>query len=154
MSDLDWSTPVGLTAIAEHLADRIEGYAPPTAYALGITPASSSAEIEFPHVNAPGGAHGLSAVILATVLRHAGGTRTYDVSLAELDAAIEALGPAEACRELDHPNLDAWRELRAEAASNPARSLVAVFVADLDDPVDSDADATLRATLEGHGQVV
>lgn len=150
MADLDWSTPAGLAAIAEHLASRIEGYAPPTAYAVGITPASSSAEIEFPHVNAPGGRHGLPAAILATILHHAGGTRTYDVSLPEFDAAIEALAPAQACTELDHPNLAAWRELREEAGSNPARSLVAVFVADLEDPVDSDADATLRALLHGH----
>ena len=135
MTDLDWSTPQGLSAITDQLASRIDGYAPPTAYAVGITPASSSAEIDFPHVNPPGGRHGLPAVILATILHHAGGTRTYDLAVPELDAAIDALSPAEACRELEHPNLAAWRELRAEARSNPARSLVAVFIADLDDPV-------------------
>ena len=150
MTDLDWSTPDGLAAIARHLASRIEGYAPPTAFAVGITPASSSAEIEFPHINAPGGRHGLPAVILATILRHQGGTRTHDLTLAELDAAIEALSPAEACTQLEHPNLAAWRELRTEAGSNPARALVAVFIDDLADPVDSDADATLRAALHGH----
>lgn len=151
MTDLDWSTTEGLAAITDHLARRIEGYAPPTAFGVGITPASSSAEIEFPHVNPPGGRHGLPAVILATILHHTSGTRTYDLAVPELDAAIEALRPAEACRDLDHPNLVAWRELRAEAGSNPARSLVAVFIGDLDDPVDSDADATLRASLAGHG---
>jgi hypothetical protein len=151
MTDLDWSTPEGLAAIKDHLASRIEGYAPPVAHAVGITPASSSAEIEFPHINAPGAPQGLPAVILATILHHASGTRTYEVTVAELTAAIDALSPAEACTELEHPNLAAWRELRAEAESNPARSLVAVFIDDLDDPVDSDADATLRAVLAGHG---
>ena len=151
---MDWSTREGLAAIREHLAARIDGYAPPVAYAVGITPASSSAEIEFPYVNAPGGQHGLPAVILATILGHTSGTRTYDVSLRELVAAIDTLSSAEACREADHPNLAAWRQLRSEAESNPARTLVAVFVGDLDDPVDSNADATLRAALEGHGTVI
>jgi len=150
MTDLDWSTPDGLAAITAHLESRIEGYAPPTAHAVGITPASSSAEIEFPHINAPGAPHGLPAVVLATILHHQRGTRTYDLALAELEAAIDALSPAEACTELEHPNLAAWRVLRAEAESNPARALVAVFIDHLDDPVDSDADATLRAALAGH----
>src|SRR5690606_32310798 len=86
MAEMDWSTREGLAAIREHLAARIDGYAPPVAYAVGITPASSSAEIEFPYVNAPGGQHGLPAVILATILGHTSGTRTYDVSLRELVA--------------------------------------------------------------------
>ncbi|MCA1782492.1 MAG: hypothetical protein ABR500_08285 [Dermatophilaceae bacterium] len=154
MTDLDWSTPDGLAAIAAHLANKIEGYVPPTAYAVGITPASSSAEIEFPHVNPPGGRHGLPAAILATILHHTSGSRTYDLAVPQLKAAVEALSPAEACTELEHPNLAAWRELLAEAASNPARSLLAVFIGDLGDPIDSNADATLRATLEGHGHVL
>lgn len=154
MAEMDWSTPGGLAAIREHLESQIESYAAPVAWAVGITPASSSAELEFPHINVPGGAHGLAAVVMATILRHSHGTRTYDVALPELEAAIEALGHAEACTELDHPNLAAWRELHSEASSNPAREMCAVFIADLDDPVDSDADATLRAALEGHGHVV
>ena len=151
MTELDWSTPEGLAAIADHLGGKLDGYAPPVAFAVGITPASSSAEIEFPHINRPGARHALPAVVLATILRHPGGTRTHELTVAELDAAIEALSPAEACVELDHPNLAAWRALRSEAASNPARSLVAVFVGDLADPVDSDADATLRAALHSDG---
>ena len=42
----------------------------------------------------------------------------------------------------------------AEARSNPARTLVAVFVADLDDPVSSEADGAMRATFEGHAPVL
>lgn len=150
---MDWSTPDGLAAIRDHLASNLTDYEPPAAFALGITPASSSAEIEFPHVNGPGQSNGLAAVVLATILKHPGGTHTYDVSVPELAAAIEALSPAEACTELPHPNLTAWNQLYAEAESNPARSLVAVFIADLHDPVDSDADATVRAALEGHAPV-
>lgn len=151
---MDWSTREGLAAIAEHLGSRIDGYATPAAFAVGITPASSSAEIEFPHVHLTQGHPSVGAAVLATVLRHSNGTATYDLTTAELDAAIEALAPASACTDIPHPNLAAWREVRAEAQSNPARSMVAVFVADLSDAVDSNADATLRTQLQGHHRPV
>ena len=78
----DWSTPEGLAAIKEALAATIDGWSPPVAYAVGISPASSSPELEFPHVNAPGGTHGLPAVVLAKLLGHANGTQTYELSRA------------------------------------------------------------------------
>jgi hypothetical protein len=143
----DWSTPEGLAAIKEALAATIDGWSPPVAYAVGISPASSSPELEFPHVNAPGGTHGLPAVVLAKLLGHANGTQTYEVSKQQLEAAVETLRPAEACTSLDHPNLAAWRTVLAELEANPARTAYAVFVADLDDPVESEADATLRTLL-------
>ena len=37
----------------------------------------------------------------------------------------------------------------AEVETNPYRSLVAVFVGDLDDPVSSAADGSLRTQLPG-----
>ena len=150
MSELDWSTPEGLAAIADHLASRLEGWRPPVAYAVGLSPASSSVEWVFAHVNLPGGRHRLPAVILATILGHDGSTATVDLTTAQLAAAVESLEPAAACTSLEHPNLAAWREALAEAGSNPARTLVAVFVADLDDPVSSEADGAMRATFEGH----
>jgi hypothetical protein len=150
MTDLDWSTPDGLAAIAEHLAARIDGWRQPVAYAVALSPASSSPEWVFAHVNAPGGRHRLPAVVLATVLGHDGSTATLPVSKAELAAAVESLAPAEACTALEHPNLAAWREVLAELEGNPAREAQAVFVADLDDPVSSEADGSMRATFEGH----
>jgi hypothetical protein len=150
VSELDWSTPEGLAAIKDHLAAEVEGWRPPVAYAVGLSSASSSAEWVFAHVNVPGGRHELPAVVLATILGHDGSTATLDLTTAQLAAAVESLEPAEACTSLHHPNLAAWREALAEASSNPARSLVAVFVADLDDPVSSEADGAMRATFEGH----
>jgi hypothetical protein len=143
----DWSTPEGLAAIKVALAATIDGWQPPVAYAVGISPASSSPELEFPHVNAPGGNHGLPAVILAKLLGRVNGTQTYEVTRQQLEAAVETLRPAEACTSLDHPNLAAWRSVLAALDANPARSAFAVFVGDLDDPVGSEADATLRALL-------
>lgn len=150
MSDLDWSTPEGLVAIRDHLAARIEGWRQPVAHAVGLSPASSSPEWVFAHVNAPGAEHGLPAVVLALVLGHDGSTATLPLSRAELSAAVESLEPAEACTSLSHPDLAAWREVLAELEGNPAREAQAVFVADLDDPVTSEADGSMRATFEGH----
>ena len=143
----DWSTPEGLAAITEALAATIDGWSPPVAYAVGISPASSSPELEFPHVNPPGGTHGLPAVVLAKLLGHANGSRTYDLTRPRLEAAVETLRPAEACTSLDHPNLAAWRSVLGDLDSNPARTAYAVFIGDLDDPVESEAEATLRTLL-------
>ena len=150
MTDLDWSTPEGLAAIRDHLADRIDGWRAPVAHAVGLSPASSSPEWVFPHVNAPGASHGLAAVVLATVVGHDGSTATLDLTRADLEAAVDSLAPAEACTAVEHPNLGAWRQVLAELDSNPARTAVAVFVADLDDPVGSEADGSMRVLFEGH----
>jgi hypothetical protein len=150
MTDLDWSTPEGLAAIRDHLAARLDAWHPPVAHAVGLSPASSSPEWVFGHVNAPGGTHGLPAVVLATILGHDGSTATLPLGRGELAAAVESLAPAEACTAMEHPNLAAWRTVLAELEGNPAREAVAVFVADLDDPVTSEADGSMRATFEGH----
>lgn len=148
MSDLDWGTPAGLTAIKEHLAGQVEGWVWPVAWAVGISSASSAPDWQFPHVNRPGGSHGLAAVVLGTVLRHDGSTATLPLTTSHLQAAIEGLAPARACAEVEHPNLAAWQGLLDDMGANPARELVAVFVAGRDDPVSSDADGAMRATFE------
>jgi hypothetical protein len=147
MTEPDWSTPEGLAAIRDQLAATIDGWRAPVAFAVGLTPASSSAELEFRHVNAPGGPHGLAAVVLAKIVGHTTGNATYELSRSELAAAVETLRPAEACTTLEHPNLAAWGQALAELEGNPARTAYAVFVGDLDEPVASEAEATLRTLL-------
>jgi hypothetical protein len=147
MTEPDWSTPEGLDAIRDQLAATIEGWQAPVAHAVGLTPASSSAELEFRHVNLPGGRHGLPAVVLAKVVGHTSGNATYELSRSQLSAAVETLRPARACTTLDHPNLAAWEEVLRELDGNPARTAFAVFVGDLDEPVGSEAEATLRTLL-------
>lgn len=149
----DWSTRAGLAEIREAYAAQIPSWRAPVAYAVGLTPASSDPEWEFAHVNTPGGAHGLAAVILATVLGHDGSTATLPISVGQLETAIATLAPARACVEVEHPNLAGWESARAALRSNPMREAVAVFVADLEDPVSSEADASLRARLDGRGAV-
>lgn len=133
----EWSTLAGLKAIRERYAALIEGWRAPVAYAV------AQGE-DFPHVNEPGGIHGLPAVMLAYVLKHDGSTATFDLEPAQLAEAVELLEPAEACTEVDHPNLAAWRRVLAEHDGRPIR---AVFIGSLDDEVSSPTDALLRSQL-------
>jgi len=133
----DWSTLEGLGRIRERYAGLIDGWRAPDAYAVGSGG-------DFAHVNAPGGRHGLPAVVLATVLKHDGSTATLPVSREQLTDAIRMLEPAEACTDVDHPNLAAWRRVLAEADDSPIH---AVFVGSVDDEVSSETDALLRARL-------
>ena len=91
MSEVDWSTPEGLAAITTYLGGRIPDWRAPVAHALALSPATSSPEWEFAHVNAPGGRHALPAVILATVLGHDGSTATLEVSRSDLQEAVASL---------------------------------------------------------------
>ena len=151
MTDLDWSTPDGLAAIRDHLAARDRRLAPAGRARRGAQPRVVVAGVGVrARQRARAGAHGLAAVVLATVLGHDGSTATLPVSRHQLAAAVESLEPAEACTDVDHPNLAAWREVLLELEGNPAREAQAVFVADLDDPVTSEADGSMRATFEGH----
>jgi hypothetical protein len=67
--------------------------------------------------------------------------------VAELTHALHGAAPAEAYQGIQHRNLQAWREMLAEVESNPYRGIVAVFIGDLDDPVSSEADGSLRTQL-------
>lgn len=134
----EWSTLDGLAAIRERMAAQIDGFEQPASYALAL-------DGELGHVNAPGGRHGLPAVVLATVLKHDGSTATLPVAREQLDEAITTLTPAAACTEVDHPNLAAWRRIAARLDANGGGTVEAVFVRSADDPVSSELDATLRA---------
>lgn len=136
----EWSTLDGLAAIRQRLESLIDGWAPPATYGIAI-------DGEFPHVNLPGGRHGLAAVMLATVLKHDGTTATIEMNRQQLDEAITALSPAAACKDVEHPNLVAWRSIRDRLDEQRGGSLTAVFVRDLADPVTSEADAMLRAAV-------
>ncbi len=140
-----WSTPEQIAAAQETIAASIDGWREPAVWAVGLTSASSSAEVDFPVINV--GEHYLPAVVLAKTLGYANGTSTHPMSVAELTHAVNGLAPAEACTAYQHVNLEAWRVMLAEVQSNPYRSIVAVFIGDLDDPVSSEADGSLRTQL-------
>ncbi|RJS45039.1 hypothetical protein [Nocardioides cavernaquae] len=133
MSDAPLSTLEGLAALRSEYSARIDGWVAPLAWGVAVGGS-------FPHVNLPGGMHGLASVALVLGIGHDGSTATREVTPEQLAAAIELLAPAEACTSVEHPNLVVWRS--ALAARAP---LSAVFVADAADPVTSDLDAALRA---------
>lgn len=118
---------------------------PPGAYGLGIVEGEG---VRFPHVNQ--GEHLLPAVVLALVCGYRKGTRVIQLSRDQLDRAIDLLAPAEACTIYCHPNLWAWRTMRAEAG--PEATYVAVFVGDLADPVTDEHDAVFPQHAGGAGQ--
>lgn len=143
----DWSTPEKIAAARDAIAASIEGWQEPAVYAVGLTSATSSAEVEFPVINVGDDFHRLPVLVLAKTIGYASGTATHVLSVAELTHAVNGLAPAEACEAYEHVNLQAWRGMLTEVESNPYRSIVAVIIADLDDPVTSEADGSLRTQL-------
>lgn len=137
-----------LVAARERFAAAIPGWRHPVAQALGIVRVDADGTelpVEFPVVNTV--EHRLPVVVLGGVLGQVDRTATYEVSPGQLDHAIEVLSPAAAATFMDHPNLAAWRAIRAKLAAEPGARAVAVFVVDLDDPVTGPYDAALRARL-------
>ena len=140
-----WSTAEEIAAARETIAASIDGWQEPAVWAVGLTSATSSSEYEFPVINV--GEAYLAAVVLAKTIGYANGTSTHVISVAELTHALNGASPAEAYGGIQHRNLAAWREMLAEVGSNPYRGIVAVFIGDLDDPVSSEADGSLRTQL-------
>lgn len=145
-----WSTAADLAAARARFEEAIPGWRAPAAFALGtVSPASGGGEgsvIDFPVANSGGAA--LSAVVLATACGHRGGTATYELGVDEVARAVELLSPAEAYTEIPHPNMAAWHRILGELRSDGTNvRAVAVFVADLADPVADSHDAALRSAI-------
>ncbi|MEO3936507.1 hypothetical protein V3N99_07070 [Dermatophilaceae bacterium Soc4.6] len=144
-----WSTPEHLTAAATTIADSINGWTEPALFAVGMSSATSDEGYDFPVVNhaGQGGERALATLVLAKTLGYAEGSYTQHLSAAELRHALTALEPVEGVAGVEHPNLTLWRGLLAEHESNPARTLIAVFVGDLAEPGASEAEVALRTQL-------
>lgn len=127
------SSPVDLARLREEYAARVPGWRSPVTWALVV-------DGEIAVVNQPGGKHGFSALSLAVPLRHDGSTATLPVTAAQVAEAASLLAPAAVDASMPHPNLAAFR-----AAATGQHVLQAVFIADLADPVTSEADAALRS---------
>ncbi|NII70660.1 pyridoxine/pyridoxamine 5'-phosphate oxidase [Microbacterium ulmi] len=141
-----WATPADLAAARERFAARIPGWTQPLAHAVAFVPSGEAGPRpeHFPLVGTV--AHRLPAVVLASVLGHAGGTGAFEVSREQLDRAITLLEPAEACPDVTHPNLWRWRDaIRPAWESDPEARVVAVFIGpDGAGRSDGDAVAALR----------
>lgn len=129
-----WETPEKIAAVRERLIADLPGWKLPAAYGLGIYDVSG--ELVFGLKNV--GEHPLPAVVMATVLRHKGGSKSYEVDVKALEQAIRLLQPAEACTAYDHPNLAEWRRILKLLKADPQVEAKMVFVADFDDWRDDD----------------
>ncbi len=135
-----------LLAARERFAAAIPGWTwPELAGVVLVRPGPGGEILDIPVVNTT--QHRLPVVVLAGVLGHAGGTATYPLEPAALARAVDRLRPAAAATFMAHPNLEAWIRLQAVLAAEPDARTVAVFVADLADPVVDAYDAALRAHL-------
>lgn len=149
-----WPTKEDLAAARERFEEAIPGWEPPVAFGVGLVDGEGTS---FPAVNRRSAF--LSAVVLGMVCGHASGTRTYDLPPHILAEAVRLMSPAEACTDVQHPNLTAWRSILAEiegtegteSAEGTERRAVAVFVGDLADPPADEHDARFRALLDTEG---
>lgn len=142
-----WETLEEITAARRRIADTLVDWEQPVVYGIGLVPIGlEPAPEHFPVVNH--GEHQLPGVVAAAVTGYRRGSCVLEVSFAQLDEIIERLEPAEACTEVQHPNLWLWRDtFRPLLEQGAVSRLVAVFVASLDDPVAGPVDAAFRAAL-------
>lgn len=130
-----WATPEEIAAARERFEAAIPGYQPPATFGVGRRVGDG---VEFARISTP--PHRLPAAILATVCGYRQGSASDVVTPGDLDRAIELLAPAEADTSQPHPNLWAWRELRARLAATD--EVVVVFDAD---PAQPCADPYVQA---------
>ncbi|QRN79364.1 MAG: hypothetical protein JK586_13790 [Nocardiopsis sp. BM-2018] len=136
-----WATREEIGAARERLESGHTGYRRPAAYAVGVC---RDGETVFGLTNV--GTSPLPAIVLAIECGHTCGTATYELTPARLASAMDALAPAEACAELQHPNLVEWKRIAAELRERGGRP-VAVFVGDLSDSPVDEHDRAFRAAI-------
>lgn len=154
-----WRTPEALDAARDEIERSMPSYARPAAYALGVAtigPSGAVLDTMYPVVNLD--SHNLPCAVLAETCGYETGTGVRRLDLEVLDAAIARLAPAEACVEMGHPNLRAWRTIRDLAAApkppGGERAIVAAFLADVGDPLTDASDAYFRLHLLSHRLVL
>lgn len=138
MAQPRWSTPEQIALARDRFEAAIPGWRYPAAYGVGRLVGDT---LEFARVNTS--LHRLPAVILATVCGHTNGSASYVLDRAGFDRAIALLTPAEADTSQPHPNLWAWRALRATLGESD--DVVAVFDEDPARPSDDAHVVAMRA---------
>jgi hypothetical protein len=133
-----WVTPEEIAAARERFEAAIPGYQPPATFGVGRRVGDG---VEFARISTP--PHRLPAAILATVCGYRQGSGSYRLTPADLDRAIGLLAPAEADTSQPHPNLWAWRELRARLVDTD--EVIVVFDADPAQPCSDPYVVAMRA---------
>ena len=91
----------------------------------------------------------MPAAVMATVSGHQSGSASYDLTVEQLAEAIQRLAPAEACKDWDHPNLAAWRQVRESLGDRDGVIPIAVFDDDPEAPSEAAEVLTLRGQARG-----
>lgn len=144
---VEWRTAEEMNAGKQELVDAMPGWEMPLVHGLGLV--RSDGGIEFRTTNYPR-AHDLPAIALATVTGHRTGTASYVLDQETFARAIATLSPAEAYTAVEHPNLWAWKQVRADFESGALAAdtqVVAVFVGEESDEVTNDAVRQIRHTV-------
>jgi hypothetical protein len=134
-----WVTDDDLRAARERYAAGIPGYRAPAAHGVARKDGS---ELTFGHVNPPGAARPLPAVVMASVCGYVATTGVFQLDRERFAEAVARLTPAEAATHVPHPNLWTWRELLA--GGDGGSTFLAFYVADAGDPVVDSDDASFR----------
>lgn len=134
-----WVTDEDLRAAGERYAAGIPGYVAPAAH--GVARKDGGA-LTFGHVNPPGAARPLPAVVMASVCGYVATTGVFPLSRERFAEAVARLTPAEAATHIPHPNLWTWRELLAGGDADS--TFLAFYVASAGDPVVDGDDALFR----------
>src|SRR5690606_21156906 len=104
-----WQTLDEIIAARTGIIASLSGWQHPAANGIGFVPLGEEPRAEhFPIVNTD--EHLLPGAIASAVLGYRRGTCVLEVSRAALDLMIQRLEPAEACTEVQHPNLWMWRD--------------------------------------------
>jgi len=139
-----WVTDDDLRVARERYAAGIPGYVPPAAHGVARKDRN---ELTFGHVNPPGAARLLPAVVMASVCGYVSTTGVFRLDRERFAEAVARLTPAESATHIPHPNLWTWRELLAGGDGDS--SFLAFYVASAGDPVVDEDDARFRARFPG-----
>ncbi|WP_435735765.1 hypothetical protein V5D56_13160 [Cellulosimicrobium sp. PMB13] len=135
-----WATREELTAARLRFEALMPGYRAPAVYGTVVHHADGTTEVGA----ANRGEHGLPAAVMSLLVGWDGVTRTLELPGALLARAAELLEPAEAARDLEHPNLRSWRRTLAHLAGHPGCRALVVLVADERDAPTSPYDVLVR----------
>lgn len=133
--------------------ERGLGWERPTLHGLGF--AEGTDGISFVRVNDR--EELLAAAVLAAATGWRGTTGSVRLGKTKLSNAIKRLAPAEACAELDQPNLRTWRDIHGwiwDGEYSPGGQLIAVFDADPEVPSDDPYVIALRQVVASGRQGV
>ena len=114
--DHDLSSVEGIAAATAALEQMMPGYVRPAAHGSGIMGSSGRVQVEVFNC----GGHDLPAMVLASICGYIAGTEAVSLSARQLNLAVSAIAPAEACRAFQHPNLAAWRRILERLRREPS----------------------------------